>query len=158
MNEPQRRWEGNLRFAGVAAPGWPDDPAALCARVRATLVRGGADPYGADSLLFSFPPDGVAPQQWECLVGAACTGMPRPGDRLDSGERVAVEDYRGLDALTQAHHGPVRAIDATWRALVAHAREQGLRPRPYWRVSLRRRTLADGNLLPATEVSLFVER
>jgi hypothetical protein len=152
MAEPQLRRDGNLRLASMSSPGWPDDPWALGALVRDLLDDQDLDPYGPLLVWFTMPPGDDPPARWECQVGWAVAGMPRP----DAG--MVVEDYRQLTACAVAHAGTVRDLPATWRRLDAHARAAGWRPRPYWRLALRNRRLADGNLLPEAEVALFVER
>jgi hypothetical protein len=109
------------------------------------------EPYGPTTILLNLPPEGL-PTAWECQVGTAITGLARPGDGM------AIEDYRGLYALTQVHQGTIRDIASTHRRLADHGRSLGRGVRPYWRVALWRRRLADGNLLPATEVSVFLDR
>ena len=78
--------------------------------------------------------------------------MPRPG------EGVMIEDYRQLVALSQPHQGAIRDLPRTWQRLHDHGRSLGHRLRPYWRISLRRRRLADGNLLPVADVAVFLDR
>ena len=56
------------------------------------------------------------------------------------------------------HAGPIRDLDSTHRRLVEHARTLGHVVRPYWRLALWRKRLADGNALPLAEVTVFVER
>ncbi len=152
MADPVLRSDGNLRFAGFARSGYPEDAEALVARARALLVgQEGVESYGPATILVSLPPDDL-PAAWECQVGTAITGMARPAEGL------AIEDYRGLYALTLVHQGTVRDLAATHRRLADHGRSLGRGVRPYWRVALCRRRLADGNLLPATEVSVFLDR
>lgn len=152
MADPLLRHDGNVRLASLPSPGWPADPWALGDRVRDLLDDQELEPYGALQVWFSVPPGDDPPARWECQVGWTVAGMPHPADGL------LIEDYRRLDAFAVAHGGPVRDLGATWRRLDAHARTAGWRPRPYWRLALRDRRLADGNLLPEAEVSLFVER
>ena len=152
MPEPLLKREGNLRFVGLASPGWPADPQALAAEVLRRLDGLEATPYGPATLLFSQSPAEGAPETWECQVGTAITGLPPavPG--------AQVEDYRGLYALSLPHAGSVRDLPATWRRLTEHARGLGYRVRPYWRLALRRRRLADGNLLPVADAAVFLDR
>lgn len=152
MVEPLLKREGNLRFAGVACPGYPVDPLALVAGLKRRLEGCALIPYGAATLLFSVPPDDLPPARWECQAGTAVTGEPRPVDG------VQLEDYRGLYALSLPHSGPVRDLPATVRRLGEHGRGLGYRTRPYWRLALRSRRLADGNLLPVADVAVFLDR
>jgi hypothetical protein len=152
MADPQLRREGNLRLASMPSPGWPADPWATGALVRELLDDQDLEPHGSLLVWFSMPPGEDPPERWECQVGWAVTGMPHP----DAG--MLVEDYRQLNACVLAHPGPIRDLPATWRRIDAHVRTAGWRPRPYWRLALRDRRLADGNLLPEAEVALFVER
>jgi hypothetical protein len=151
MVEPSLKREGNLRFAGLPSPGYPADPLALGAEVKRLLDGQGLNFVGPVSLLFSLPPDGH-PREWACQIGSALIGLPRPAGA------IAIEDYHALVALTLPHLGPINEIGSVHRRLSEHARAIGYRPRPYWRVSLWRRRLADGNLMPATEVSVFLDR
>jgi hypothetical protein len=152
MPDPLSRFEGNLRCAGIPVPGWPHDPAAQLAEVQRLLGGMEATPYGPATVLINLPPAGEGPRAWDCTVGTAITGMGRAMGSM------VVEDYRGLHALSLAHKGPVQDLPLTWRILADRAHADGLRLRPYWRVSLRQRRLADGNLLPVTEVAVFRER
>jgi hypothetical protein len=150
--EPTPCRDGNLRFAGIMSPGWPADPEELVAEVKRLLAgQSGIEPYGPAALLFSVPPSDLPPQRWECQVGTAITGLAR------SMGAMAVEDYRQLQGWALAHAGPVRTLGETWARLDAHVRSRGGRLRPYWRLALRRRRLADGNLLPVAEVAVFVD-
>jgi hypothetical protein len=151
MVDPAVRNDGNLRFAGIHCPGYPVDPDAVAERVRSGL-RGqeGVATYGPTVLLFSLPPHDH-PSGWECQVGTAVTGLPRPPAGM------AVEDYHALRALVLPHTGAIRDLDATHRRLVEHGRTLGHTIRPYWRLTLGRKRLADGNALPAAEVSVFVD-
>ncbi len=152
MPDPVFRSDGNLRFAAFAQAGYPEDPEALAARARALLVgQDGVATYGPSTVLVSLPPDEL-PQAWECQVGTPITGLARPSEGL------AIEDYRGLYALTLVHQGSIRELASTHRRLADHGRSLGHGVRPYWRIALWRRRLADGNLLPATEVSVFLDR
>lgn len=150
--DPVLTREGNLRFAAIASAGYPADPAALHAEVLRLLAGQEAEPYGAVTLLFSVPPEDRAPPAWECQVGTPITGLARPMGAM------VIEDYRQLTSLSLPHAGPVRELPATWRRLEAHARAAGQRLRPYWRLALRDRRLADGNLLPIAEAAVFVDR
>jgi len=152
MPDPTVRTDGNLRFAGVALAGYPADAEAVAARVRSVVEsQTGVASYGPATLLFTLPPHGH-PEEWECQVGVAVTGLPRPL------QDVQVEDYHALQALVLPHGGPIRDLDTTHRRLVEHARTLGHVVRPYWRVALCRKRLADGNALPVAEVSVFVDR
>ncbi len=155
--DPKLTREGNLRLACVAGQGWPADPLLLAAEVRRLAAAQGGSPYGAVQIFLAGAPDDEPPQAWECHVGCAVTGMPKPGGITASGERLMIEDYRNLAALTIVHHGPVRLLGQTWRRLADHGKALGHRLRPYWRVRLRRTQLADGNLLPAAEVAVFLD-
>ena len=152
MAEPLLKREGNLRFAGVPSVGYPLDPLALGAEVRQRLTGVALVPYGPVTLLFSVAPDELAPAAWDCQVGVSVTGQPVavPG--------VTLEDYRNLYALSLPHSGPVRDLGLTHRRLVEHAKGLGYRLRPYWRLALRGRRLADGNLLPVADVAVFIDR
>ncbi len=152
MPDPLVRREGNLRLVSVNSPGYPLDPPALGARVQAFLDGQEAEANGPLVLLFALAPGDDGPATWECQTGYAVTGMAMGADG------VVVEDYRQLTALHAPHLGPIRDLPETWRRLDAHARAMGWRPRPYWRLALRDRRLADGNLLPEAEVSVFVDR
>jgi hypothetical protein len=150
--EPLLKREGNLRFAGMPSAGYPPDALALGTQVRERLAGVALVPYGPISLLFSVAPDDLAPAAWECQVGVAVTGQPAavPG--------VTLEDYRNLYALSLAHSGPIRDLGVTHRRLSDHAKTLGYRLRPYWRLALRGRRLADGNLLPVADVAVFIDR
>ncbi len=158
VNEPTLAEEGNLRLAGLALPGWPTDPVREAAIVTRALAGESVSPYGATLLWFAMPPGDEAPARWECACGTAITGLTRAGMSLPDGRRLLIEDYRDLRALTLAHAGPVRAIPETWKRLEATAQHRSARLRPYWRVALRNKRLADGNLLPVTEISVFLDR
>lgn len=152
MPDPVLRSEGNLRFAGVARSGYAHDAEALVERVRSLMeAQPGVACYGPVSLLFTLPPHGH-PETWECQVGLAVTGLPRPV------QDVQVEDYHALQAAVLPHAGPIRDLDSTHRRLVEHVRTLGHVVRPYWRVALARKRLADGNVLPLAEVAVFVDR
>ena len=155
--DPKLTREGNLRLACLAGNGWPADPLLVGASLRRSLADQGGSPYGPVQLFVAGAPGDEPPAGWEVHLGTAVSGMPRPGALVD-GQRVMVEDYRDLVALSIAHHGPVRELGQTWRRLADHGTALGHRLRPYWRVSLRRRQLADGNILPASEVAVFLDR
>lgn len=150
--EPLLKREGNLRFAGVSSAGYPADALALAASVRERLAGVALVPYGPLSLLFSVAPDDLAPTAWDCQVGVAVTGQPV------AVAGVTLEDYRNLYALSLPHSGPVRDVGLTHRRLSDHAKSLGYRLRPYWRLALRGRRLADGNLLPVADVAVFIDR
>jgi hypothetical protein len=150
--EPLLKREGNLRFAGLASPGYPADPAVLLDEVYKRLSGLELIPHGPTSIWFSVSPDETPPGDWECQVGTAVTGLPVPVPG------VAVEDYRNLYALSLPHVGAVRELPRTHQRLVAHAKTMGYRVRPYWRLALRERQLADGNLLPVADVAVFLDR
>lgn len=156
--DPKLTREGNLRLACVAGLGWPADPLLLAAEVRTAAAAQGGNPYGAVQVFLAGAPDDEPPAAWECHVGCAVTGMPRPGGATAGGARLMIEDYRDLQALALVHHGPVRLLGQTWRRLADHGKALGHRLRPYWRMRLRRGQLADGNLLPAAEVTVFLDR
>ncbi len=150
-SEPLLKKEGNLRFASLAAPGYPADPVELADRVRALLDAQDIDTYGPVTLLFGNHVVEEPPARWECQVGLAMTGLARPTDGM------LVEDYRNLIALSLPHQGPIRDLPRTWRRLHDHGRSLGRQVRPYWRLALRDRRLADGNLLPVADVAVFLE-
>jgi hypothetical protein len=85
-------------------------------------------------------------------VGVAITGMAR------SLQGMLIEDYRNLVALSLPHSGAIRDLPQTWRKLHDHGRSLGRQVRPYWRLALRDRRLADGNLLPVADVAVFLDR
>lgn len=157
MSEPKLTRDGNLRIACLAGSGWPADPLAVAASLRQSMAEQGANAYGPVQIFVSGSPDDEPPSAWEVHVGVAVSGMPRNGATLH-GQRIMVEDYRHLVALSLPHAGAARELGATWRRLAEHGRALGHRLRPYWRVALRRRQLADGNILPATEVSVFLDQ
>ncbi len=152
MVEPLLKREGNLRFAGLSSVGYPLDPLQIGSHVQERLTGVALVPYGPTSLIFSVPPDDLAPAAWDCQVGIAVTGQPVtvPG--------VSLEDYRNLYALSLPHSGPTRELGLTHRRLCDHAKSLGYRLRPYWRLALRGRRLADGNLLPVADVAVFIDR
>ncbi len=152
MPDPLVKSEGNLRFAALAVTGYPLDPHALAAQVRNFLDEQDIDAYGPTTIWLATGPGDDAVEAWDCQVGLACTGMPRPG------AGVMIEDYRQLVALSVPHQGSVLDLPRTWKRLQDHGRSLGHRLRPYWRVCLRRRRLADGNLLPVADVAVFLDR
>ena len=152
MPDPVLKREGNLRFAGMASVGYPVDPLALVAQVRQRLASTALVPFGAASLWFSVAPDDAPATTWDCQVGLGVTGQPVA---LDG---VTLEDYRNLYALSLSHTGPMRELPLTHRRLLEHAKSLGHRVRPYWRLALRGRRLADGNLLPLADVAVFIDR
>ncbi len=152
MAEPKLAREGNLRFAGLSCPGYPADPFDQVAEVMRLLEGQEVEPYGAAAIFFNMPPSDQLPSMWECQVGTPITGMGR------SMGAMSVEDYRQLHALSLPHAGPVRDLGATWKRLEAHARTMNARLRPYWRLALRNRRLADGNLLPIAEAAVFLDQ
>lgn len=157
MPDPKLTREGNLRLACLTATGWPADPLLPAAGLRDLVAKQGASPYGAVQVFVAGAPGSEPPAAWDVHLGLAVSGMPRPGALLD-GQRIMVEDYRDLVALSLPHHGPVRELAQTWKRLADHGASLGYRLRPYWRVSLRRRQLADGNILPASDVAVFLDR
>lgn len=153
MHQPESRREGNLRFACLPCDGLPADPWAAHARVCELVgAQEGARTYGPPTIVFDLPPEDDAPSGWRCQVGTAVIGQVR------SRPPLLIEDYQGLHALVTHHHGPLRSLAESWRAVVDHARAAGLRPRPYWRLRLRRTRTADDQLLPVAEVSVFLDR
>jgi hypothetical protein len=110
------------------------------------------DAYGPSTIWLATSPVDIPIASWDCQVGLACTGLPRPVDGM------LIEDYRQLVALSQPHPGPILDLPRTWQRLHDHGRSLGHRLRPYWRVCLRRRRLADGNLLPVADVAVFLDR
>jgi hypothetical protein len=152
MSEPAIRTEGNLRFAGISCQGYPAAAESLGRSVAATVAKQpGVEAYGPATVLFTLPPHGE-PETWECQVGTSVIGLPQPVDE------IRIEDYHDLRACWVAHQGPITALADTHRRLVERARTQGNVVRPYWRVQLWRRRLADGSPMPVTEVSVFIER
>lgn len=151
MAEPLLKKEGNLRFASFAVAGYPVDPWALADRVRNLLDDQEIDTYGPVTLLFANSIVEEPPSAWECQVGLAITGLARPTDGM------LVEDYRNLVALSLPHQGPIADLPRTWGTLSDHGRSLGRQVRPYWRLALRDRRLADGNLLPVADVAVFLE-
>lgn len=157
MPEPKLSREGNLRIACLAGTGWPADPMAVLTELHRTAEAQGGSPYGPAQIFVAGAPDDEPPAAWEVHLGVAVSGMPRPG-ALVHGQRVMVEDYRNLVALSLPHAGPTRELGATWRRLAEHGKALGHRIRPYWRVALRRRQLADGNILPSADVAVFLDQ
>lgn len=152
MSEPLLKTEGNLRFASLASAGYPADPWLLADRVHELLDEQEIDTYGPVTIWFSGAPGETLPNAWECQVGVAITGMAR------AQQGMLIEDYRGLIALSLPHNGALRDLPQTWRKLHDHGRSLGRQVRPYWRLALRDRRLADGNLLPVADVAVFLDR
>lgn len=153
MADPKLTREGNLRIAGLAVEGYPDDAEASHAQVLARIATTQARAYGPVQMWFSLPPEDLPPARWSGQVGSAITGLPGTGTGL------LVEDYRNLLALSLPHAGPIRELPITWRRLIEHARRLTLgTPRPYWRLQLRRRRMPDGNPLPIAECAIFLDR
>ena len=157
MPEPKLTRDGNLRLACLAGSGWPADPLAIAAALRQNLGEQAVEAYGAVQIFVAGSPEAELPAAWEVHVGIAVSGLPRPGAVL-AGQPILIEDYRNLVALSLPHPGPVRELGSTWSRLAEHGRALGHRLRPYWRVALRRRQLADGNILPTSEVAVFLDR
>lgn len=155
--DPKLTREGNLRLACLAAAGWPADPLLAAEGLRQAVAGPEVGCHGPVQVFVAGAPGDEPPAAWEVHLGIAVTGMPRPGLTHD-GQRVLIEDYRDLVALTLPHHGPVRELGRTWKRLADHGAALGHRLRPYWRVCLRRRQLADGSILPASEVAVFLDR
>lgn len=151
MSEPLLKAEGNLRFASLSSAGYPPDPWLLADRVRDLLDEQEIDTYGPVTVWFPTGPGDAEPNAWECQIGVAMTGMARAMNGL------LIEDYRNLVALSLPHNGPLRDITQTWRRLHDHGRSLGRQVRPYWRLALRDRRLADGNLLPVADVAVFLD-
>jgi hypothetical protein len=152
MSEPLLKSEGNLRFASLASVGYPGDPWLLAERVHELLDEQEIDAYGPLLVWFPGAPGETLASAWECQVGVAITGMAR------SQQGMLIEDYRHLVALSLPHSGAIRDLPQTWRKLHDHGRSLGRQVRPYWRLALRDRRLADGNLLPVAEVAVFLDR
>jgi hypothetical protein len=150
--DPLLKREGNMRYAGLASAGYPLDPFALAEELRQHLAGREVTPYGPVTMLFSVAPEDSPPSHWSCQVGVAITGLPIPIPG------VQIEDYRALYALSIAHAGPIRDLPATVRRLCEHGKGLGYRIRPYWRLALRRRPLADGNILPVADVAVFLDQ
>lgn len=151
MADPILKREGNLRFVGTASRGYPHDPEDLVDAVKRRLTGLDVRCYGPPALLFSVPPEG-RPEEWECQVGTAMVGLP------NAPEGVTIEDFSGLYALTISHTGSILALADAHRRVSDHGRSLGYRIRPYWRLALWRRRLADGNCLPSAEVSVFLDK
>ena len=152
MPDPIAAREGNLRLASIPMHGYPADPFAVAREVERLLDGQEVEPYGPTVIFVSLPPGEQPPSAWECQVGTAITGMGRAIGAM------TIEDYRQLRSLALPHAGPIRDLPTTWARLDAHARAAGDRLRPYWRVSLRKRRLADGNLLPSAELAVVLAR
>jgi hypothetical protein len=152
MADPVASREGNLRLASIPARGYPPDPFAMAREVQRLLEGQEVEAYGPTVVFVNLPPEDQPPQAWDCQVGTAITGLGR------SLGAMTIEDYRQLRSLSLPHSGPIRELGATWRRLEAHARAANQRLRPYWRLALRNRRLADGNLLPLAEVAVFIDR
>ena len=152
MAEPTLAREGNLRFASLPSRGYPLDPQGLAAQVLHLLEGQEIEPYGPTCIFFNLPPESEPLDLCECQVGTAITGLGRSRGAL------VVEDYRGLVALSLPHPGPIKELPQTWRRLAEAAAAREEPTRPYWRVALRTPRLADGNLLPLAEVSVFLDR
>jgi hypothetical protein len=150
--EPLLKREGNVRLVTRTLRGYPDDVLGVVAEVRAQLATTALVPYGPATVLMTLPPDEQPCSAWECQVGCAVTGQPV---RIAN---LAVEDYRALYALSLPHSGPIRQLAQTYAKLAAHATSMSYRVRPYWRVALRARRLADGNLLPVCDVAVFIDK
>jgi hypothetical protein len=150
--EPLLKREGNLRLVSMHNQGYPINALALVQQVRDQLTGSTLVPHGAATLWFSSPPTDTAPATWECQVGIAVTGQPT------SIAGLIIEDYRGLYALSLPHSGPIRDLAHTHRRLVEHAKSMSYPVRPYWRLALRARRLADGNILPVSDVAVFIDR
>ncbi len=158
MSDPKLIRDGNLRFACLSGLGWPIDPLTVSVEVRRLATQQGGTPQGPIQVFIAGAPDNEPPAAWECHIGLACTGMPKPGGQSADGQRLMIEDYRNLVALTVPHRGPVRELGQTWQRLADHAKTLGHRLRPYWRVILRRKQLADGNILPSADVAVFLDQ
>jgi hypothetical protein len=150
--EPLLKREGNLRLVAAPCLGYPVNALALVQQVREQLTGSALVPYGAATVWFSVPPAEAPPTTWECQVGIAVTGQPTTIAGLN------IEDYRGLYALSLPHSGPIRDLAHTYRRLVEHAKSMSYPVRPYWRLALRGRRLADGNVLPVSDVAVFIDR
>lgn len=152
MADPNVRREGNCRFAALACEGLPANIERTYLDARSALEDQRIQLYGPPSVLFSLPADDDPPSRWPCQIGSAIIGLARNRDGL------FIEDYRQLQALSLPHMDSTERLGDTYRRLADHARANGWRVRPYWRLALRRRRLADGNLLPTAEVSVFLDR
>ncbi len=152
MAEPTLTREGNCRFASLPSVGYPEDPWALHAEVQRLLAGQEIESYGPVQIYFNLPPESEPLERCDCQVGSTITGLGRSRGSL------VVEDYRNLVAFSLPHAGPARELPMTWRTLqeAARARKEGIRP--YWRLALRSVRLADGNLLPRADVTVFLDR
>ncbi|TVR10944.1 MAG: hypothetical protein EA401_11845 [Planctomycetota bacterium] len=153
--EPSLQREGNLRLVSQTQRGWPFDYRAAIASVDEAIaaandsdIRG----YGPVQIFISLPPDDPDPATWDLQVGRACLGIPRIRAPL------SIEDYHGLVAIHVPHLGPVRDLHRSHRLVADHARAQGARLRPYWRVRLQRQATPDGQGMVTTDVSVFTDR
>ena len=152
MADPRMRFEGNLRLASTHSDGYPQDAEHIYDLVLDDLAEQPLNPYGPIQIFFNLPPDEQGPEAWPCQIGTACTGLGR------ASAYVYIEDYRNLHALVLNHMGPLKDLSQTYRRLRDHALAMGFRVRPYWRVSLRRQHLADGNLFTQCELAVFLDR
>ena len=152
MADPRMRFEGNLRLASTHSDAYPPDVEYMYDLVLDDISEQPLNPYGPIQIYFNLPPDEQGPANWPCQIGTACTGLGR------ASEHVYLEDYRNLHALVLNHMGPIKDMSQTYRRLRDHALAMGFRVRPYWRIALRRQQLADGNLYPQCEVSVFLDR
>ncbi|MHC5067372.1 MAG: hypothetical protein ACYTF0_02165 [Planctomycetota bacterium] len=152
MSQARAHHDGNLRFAGIAQGGLGDDPLAIAAQASVLIDEQGATPYGPPTIIFERAPDDDGPRGWPCHIGHTVTG------RLVSREPLLAEDFRGLQALSLPHFGPVADLATTWRALADQARAMGWLLRPYWRLALRTVRSGDGQLVPTPELSIFLDR
>jgi len=151
-DEAHLQHEGNLRLATLAQDGLPEQPL----RVRDEVVerlraQPALEPYGPAVVLIDLPPAEADPRSWRCQAGCCITGLPEASPPL------LFEDYSRLEAFSLPHRGPLDRLHETWSELDRQARGRGWRPRPYWRLALHRRLTPDGNLLPESVVSIFVE-
>ena len=152
MAEPRMNYDGNLRLASMHSDGFPKDPENCNELVLDEICEQSVNPYGAIQIFFNLPPDDEGPESWPCQIGSAITGLGR------ASASVFIEDYRGLHSLSLPHLSSIKTIANTYQRLRDHAQAMGFRIRPYWRVSLKRNRLADGNILPACDVSVFLDR
>ncbi len=155
MADPKLRFEGNLRFASIGHDGCPLNAQDLWQDIVSTLVEKAdtaVECYGPPVILFTLPADDEPISNWPCQVGTAITGLTTQQPPL------FIEDYRNLYSLSAPHMDALADLHLTYKQLANHARALGYSLRPYWRLSLRRTRLADGGILPAAEVSVFVDR
>jgi hypothetical protein len=152
MADPRMRYEGNLRLASTHSDGYPHNLEDMFDLVLDDIADQSVNPYGPIVLFFNLPPDDQGPANWPCQIGTAITGLGR------ASESVYIEDYRSLHALVLNHMPAIKNISQTYKRLRDHALAMGFRVRPYWRIALRRQRLADGNLFPPCEVSVFLDR